>query len=895
MNLSWIFCLTIFASFHLVADAGFKTFRDMVTKHIHPHRHTDHVRHSIKHPTSPAGQKKVKGYIVQLSSPLIRVTREEHGLPLWAITNDFTLRRKFSSSAFLGCSFHLEDHSLLDQIRALPAVVKVSPIKMIPPPRIQTPILLDEERDMGKHLSEYKYLVHEATGVKKLHEQGIKGRRDILVCAVDTGVDYTLKALGGCFGPSPKCKIVVGEDLVGRDFKGHNDAVRGGPPLDQQGHGTHVSGIIIAEADQFVGVAPSVSLGMWKVFGPEGDTSNDALIEGIIAAKEAGCNVISLSLGGPNGWSEELLSTLVSNLADEGIFMSVALGNDGDLGLFASSSPADGLDVVAVGGTDSPGFWGFPAEITPENSKISSPIHYYRETIFSLDESLEVYVTSYNATVEADACEELPQNTPDLSKRIALIHRGKCPLSTKFENIQKKGANIYNNNLPLFPLGDIDDVKAAMITASDGKKIIKALNKGQSKVFFSQSDSQLQYLKNEFTRDLVSSWSSMGPLFEQQIKPDILAPGGNILSTFPKSMGGVAVISGTSMATPYIAGVAGLFQSVHGASAVNPLQLRDILVSTANQVNFYDQASSSVSNLLAPVIQAGGGLVQAHNAIKWSSRVHPTLLQLNDSTHARLSHQITIENHARKEVKYSFSAKGAGAIYTLPEDSIYPQTAPLKVESSVAVVVFSVDSLTIPAGNSATLSVDFKLPHDLNISRIPFHSGYVTISSSLRESFGIPYLGTTSNMNKVQLMEQSDSYPYLTDDMSDTGKRILENSIFKIGMKAPTVVFSMAMGSSLLTIQVFNATKITDTILQNGDLSNTLGENLPDYPSRYLPRYASDPPVANVEIWNGTLASGQKIKPGSYKILISALKIFGKQNNPKDWERWWSVAFIMEE
>jgi len=903
MNIGWIFYLTIFAWFNYqIVDAGFNTFRDMITKHIH----SDHVKHSITHRIYTVDKKKkIKGYIVQLSSPLIRIEKEEHGLPmvhsfltqLWGITNDFTLRRKFSSSIFLGCSVHLEDHSLLDKIKALPAVVRVWPIKMVSPPRIQTRIPLDEEQDLGKDSSQHKYAVHEATGVKKLHEQGIKGNRDVLVCAVDTGVDYTLKALGGGFGVGHK--VVVGEDLVGPAFNGDNEPVRGGTPVnDALGHGTHVAGIIIGVSENFIGVAPEVSFGMWKVFGATGGSPDDVMLEGLVAAKEAGYNIITFSIGEPSGWSEDVLSVAASNLVDHGIFLSIANGNEGDLGLFTTDSPAGGIDVMAVGSVDSPSLWSFPAKVKPENSDGSSSLYYYSDTRLSIDEPLEIYATSYDTTITDDACNELPSNTPDLSKKIVLIRRGGCFPIDKVNNVLKKGAKyilIYNNEKHITYLGSGPGLEVAMITASDGQRIVEQMNMGKEKIFFSQiKNSPLHYQKDPIA-GLLDYWSSRGPLFELRMKPEILAPGGHILSTFPHKLGGSAILSGTSMATPYLAGVAALFQSVHGISAVSPLQLKDILVTTANQVNFYDGDSSSASDLLASVAEQGGGLVQAYNAIKWSSRVHPSVLHLNDSIHYDGSHKLKIENHARKEVTYSFSDKGAGAIYTLAKDSIYPQNYPLQVEKSYATVEFAVDSLTISPGNSATVSVDITLPHSFNVSRIPLYSGYVTISSTLGEEFTIPYLGTTTNMKNVQILEQSDSYPYLTADLSDTGNKMLKNAVFKIGTVAPSVVFSLAMGSPLVSLQVFKTSDITDTILKNGDLSNKLGQNLPDFPHNYFPRYQEDPPTAVVETWNGTLATGETIKEGSYRIHLSALKIFGNAKNAKDWEKWWSEPFQMEK
>jgi subtilisin family serine protease len=63
-------------------------------------------------------------------------------------------------------------------------------------------------------------------------------------------------------------------------------AVPDSDPLDCNGHGTHVSGIISANAPTFTGVAPNATLGMYRVFGCSGGSANDILIAAFIAAYE---------------------------------------------------------------------------------------------------------------------------------------------------------------------------------------------------------------------------------------------------------------------------------------------------------------------------------------------------------------------------------------------------------------------------------------------------------------------------------------------------------------------------------------------------------------------------------------------------------------------------------
>ena len=86
-------------------------------------------------------------------------------------------------------------------------------------------------------------------------------------------------------------------------------------PIDCQGHGTHVAGIIGASNDDLVlGVAPAATLGIYKVFGCTGQVANDVLIEAFTMAYNAGADIITASIGGASGWPEEYViqTTVIS-------------------------------------------------------------------------------------------------------------------------------------------------------------------------------------------------------------------------------------------------------------------------------------------------------------------------------------------------------------------------------------------------------------------------------------------------------------------------------------------------------------------------------------------------------------------------------------------------------
>ncbi|KAM0348386.1 hypothetical protein ACHAPU_004356 [Fusarium lateritium] len=157
--------------------------------------------------------------------------------------------------------------------------------------------------------------------------------------------------LGGCFGPG--CKVKGGYDLVGAEWETHNDKKHpkqpDNDPMDYQGHGTHVAGIIAAENKWLTGVAPDAELLIYKVFSDDPwETDEETIMQALCDAYNAGADVITSSIGQPNGWSDNPWAVLSSRLVEKGIVVIASAGNEGEFGPFYSSSGAVGHGVLAV-------------------------------------------------------------------------------------------------------------------------------------------------------------------------------------------------------------------------------------------------------------------------------------------------------------------------------------------------------------------------------------------------------------------------------------------------------------------------------------------------------------------------------------------------------------------
>ncbi|MGI6782879.1 MAG: S8 family serine peptidase [Aminivibrio sp.] len=154
------------------------------------------------------------------------------------------------------------------------------------------------------------------------------GSKAIVVAVVDTGIDYSHVDLA---------------DNVVTDFEGKqgfNAFEDDNNPMDRNGHGTHVAGIIGAKGNNDIGVAGvnwEVGLLGVKVLGDKGWGSDDGVIAGlnyVLEQKNKGLNirVVNMSLG---GWERPVLNpasdpygNVIKAMSDAGIILVLAAGNE---------------------------------------------------------------------------------------------------------------------------------------------------------------------------------------------------------------------------------------------------------------------------------------------------------------------------------------------------------------------------------------------------------------------------------------------------------------------------------------------------------------------------------------------------------------------------------------
>ncbi|KAJ3557998.1 hypothetical protein NP233_g11597 [Leucocoprinus birnbaumii] len=651
-------------------------------------------------------------------------------------------------------------------------------------------------------------------GVDKLHARGITGegiKIGISPFSIDTGVDYTHPTLGGGYGPG--YKIVGGKDLVGDDYNGLNTPVPDDDPFEEcNGHGTHVSGIIGADPGneyRISGVAYNASLSMYRVFGCAGpSTTDDILVEAMLLGFSEGQDILTLSIGGADGWTESVSSVVASRLVKRGKIVTIAAGNDGISGSWYTSSPGNGVDVISVASSDN-------IVIPLQNATVGGiqhdPITYW--STFPLhplpaEGPLPIYATSNSTTVVDDACSPLPDDTPDLSGKLVIIRRGTCTFVEKLTNAAAKGAQvalIYDNGTGFSNIA-VGEFIAALIQAADGEFLVEQFAAGVPVTITIPSSGGSTDIPDP-NGGLISSFSSYGPSNDFFFKPAVAAPGGNIFSTLPRGTYGVA--SGTSMATPFVAGSAALILQTRGRTADVARGVRSLLEATSQRI----PSNKTDGDPLQTLTQQGAGLIDVFKAVNAETVLSPTELIVNDTTHARPVQNFNVLNTGKTSKKYTLSHIPAGTALTIQPGSILPAEGPVPLSKSAAQVSVKPSSFTLKPGASRNVVATILGPTNLDNSTFPVYSGWIEVSDGTN-SFHVTYLGLVGSLIDKQVLDTTDLFfgvpiPTILDSQGNTQEGPVNYTF--VGYDVPTLLWRQAFGTPRLMVDLVDPNIEIDT------------------------------------------------------------------------------------
>ncbi|TML12022.1 MAG: peptidase S8 [Actinobacteria bacterium] len=545
-------------------------------------------------------------------------------------------------------------------LRSVPGVKAVYPVESVSLPAYHS-------EDGGGANIELKNALG-LTGANVAQEElGLDGT-GVTIAIVDSGVDYTLPELGGCFGPG--CKVRGGVDLVGDSYNATTTSPAyqpvphpGGPPLpcdpndsdraevlgagtSNGAHGTHVAGIAAADGrghtdeGEVVGVAPGAKLLAYKVFGCNGSTDTDVMIHAMELALADHADVLNMSIGSAfDTWPESPAAVAADNLVDAGVIVIASIGNSGaNFGqLWSAGAPGVGNKVIGVASYDN-------TKATLPAFRVGAKLYTYTRASGSLanapDSGSADLVATGTPTTVGDGCVNAPA-PGSLTGKIALIRRGSaappaapCGFYTKAINAEHAGAVgvvLYNNaagtlnpTVTPSPAGAPPvTIPVVAITQADGLEIYDGLAENDALTWTDQVlEAPLE------TAGVISDFSSFGTDAELGLKPDLGGPGGQIYSTWPhQQFGGHNTISGTSMAAPHIAGLAALILQAKNKS-IAPDLVRTLLMNTASPKGLNVSRDAG----LEPTWRQGAGLAQVVDAVTTPAWVTPSKISLGEGS-----------------------------------------------------------------------------------------------------------------------------------------------------------------------------------------------------------------------------------------------------------------------
>jgi minor extracellular serine protease Vpr len=447
----------------------------------------------------------------------------------------------------------------------------------------------------------------------ELNTTGYTGK-GIKVAVIDTGIDYN--------HPDLVDNYAGGYDVVDLDDDPMETVASQGIPTQ---HGTHVAGIIAANG-KIKGVAPDAEIYAYRALGPGGSGSSIQVIAAMEKALEDGVDIMNLSLGNIVNGPDYPTSIAVNRAVDLGIAVVIANGNNGP-NHWTVGSPATASQAISIGA------------IKPQQT---IPYLYEAKTDKLMNLQIMQGSLPWEFTKDYPIIHTKDQQE-NLHGKIALTKRGNKSFYDKAKQAQDNGALaviIYNHESGDFQ-GSIENEENPLEIP------VVSLSKQDGDWLVSQLESKQIYIDTVYkqTEREVASFSSRGPVtINWEIKPDILAPGTNILSTIP---GGYRELQGTSMAAPYVAGAIALMKEAHPDWSNE--KIIGAIKTTALQLESQD------GQPIQPISQ-GMGEIQVDQAIDTQTIINNTLLSFGkvNSYHETKTIDLTIENTTNESQKYFF-------------------------------------------------------------------------------------------------------------------------------------------------------------------------------------------------------------------------------------------------
>ena len=737
------------------------------------------------------------------------------------------------------------------------------------------------------------------------------------VGVIDTGVDYTHPDLGSGFGAGFKVS-------AGYDF-GDND----NDPMDCQGHGTHVSGIMAADG-VVKGVAPKANIVFGKIvsgcagFASDIDiarafdymadpTNTDSGPEGTHDPVAS----VNLSFGADYGFVDPTApdQQAIENCIASGITVALSAGNAYwsyyDFGYYpffpdaaSIGSPSVTPNCIAVGAS-----WNEKSRY-PALREYSTTSNYAYTVGSGSPDPVTALGTNSDLGYDYVYCglggsaSDFPAS---VSGKIALIQRGTYTFELKINNAEEAGAIgaiIFNDAARGDSLLTMDTggetLPSVFIGHSAGTALLVLAQApggdGTGRVGFPASN----YVDTDAPVDTMVDFSSWGPPPDLSFKPDITAPGGGIWSTVPIAQGSYANYSGTSMSSPHIAACAALVKQVH--PTWTPDQVKTVLMNTAELI--LDPSGLPYSPHLM-----GAGRVNVNYALHTDVTVtnnndakpYVALGEIPDYKTTPATFTVTLTNSGSAAVTYDISANA--------------QNVAILMNSSDLGSIITTNpsgSVTVPATGTADVIVTINTTGIADWTGSPYYGwpyleGFVVFTPSTGTELHIPYMGFLGKWNQFEDEYAWDFNPVM-DPAADDPMNFMSTYVFGSPVTWPWVTggpygyfyagidfygnldrnaiafnpnaayleadIALLRNAQNLNISIKNSSG--GSVVKTIDSVDQLPKNPVDWYGWYW--YYDNPNTGMPWWWDGTDEGGLSVSDGKYYLTLTATapKIFNK-------------------
>jgi hypothetical protein len=479
-------------------------------------------------------------------------------------------------------------------------------------------------------------------------------------------------------------------------------------------------------------MAPGAVLYALKIFGCTGST--DATSSALDWAADPNgdgdlsdhLDVVNMSLGSSFASPEDPDAVATNNAVLAGITVAASMGNSGDA-FEVGGSPGSAPRAIAVAASDdNTDVWdgvivkfdGTDAPNSPFAGELSAAYDWTNKpgvTDKPVAEIAADWSDGTVATTNADGCDPLTSaQAAKVSGKVAFLYwtdndvNRRCGSATRSAHVRAAGAigALFGDDSNRFAAGITGDtVIPVMITSLDARDAIKAALEGATPkvVTVTMTGALRTSVKTVLTgaedpTDQIVGFSSRGISQSNNVKPDVSAPGNSISSAGMGTGSDALVISGTSMASPHVAGEAALVIAAH--PDWRPEQVKAAIMNTATH-HVYPQVNHGGAPV--GVLRAGAGRIDAQAAVDTDSLAYVvddsgvvsvsfgTLDATGDLTRSK---KVRVENDGSASKTYGLAVED---VDTLPgaDFSVSPSSVTLPAHTSREVTV----TLTVTAAN----------------------------------------------------------------------------------------------------------------------------------------------------------------------------------------------------